>query len=223
MIGTATLTFGAGSLMADPPASGASAPRKTNGAASAAASVDLLARARTGDTEALNALCARYLPRLQKWAHGRLPAWARGALDTHDLVQDTLAHVVQRLGSFEPRHDGAFQAYLRQALLNRVRDQLRWAQRRPTDAIESNRPDLGPSPIEEAIGSEAVERYEAALQRLRPDDREAIIARIEMGHSYPDVAQALGKPTVAAAHVAVSRALVRLAKEMSIERRPRRS
>jgi RNA polymerase sigma-70 factor (ECF subfamily) len=154
--------------------------------------VDLLARARTGDTEALNALCARYLPRLQKWAHGRLPAWARGALDTHDLVQDTLAHVVQRLGSFEPRH-------------------------------ESNRPDLGPSPIEEAIGSEALERYEAALQRLRPDDREAIIARIEMGHSYPDVAKALGKPTVAAAHVAVSRALVRLAKEMSIERHTRRS
>ena len=223
MIGTATLSFGAGSLMADPPASGASAPRTTGGSASAAASVDLLARARTGDAEALNALCARYLPRLQKWAHGRLPAWARGALDTQDLVQDTLAHVVQRLGSFEPRHDGAFQAYLRQALLNRVRDQLRWAQRRPTDVLETDRPALGPSPIEEAIGSEALERYEAALQRLRPDDREAIIARIEMGHSYPDVAKALGKPTVAAAHVAVSRALVRLAKEMSIERRPRRS
>lgn len=223
MIGTATLTFRAGSIMADHPASGARAPRTNGVSASAAASVDLLARARTGDEDALNALCARYLPRLQKWAHGRLPAWARGALDTHDLVQDTLAHVVQRLDTFEPRHDGAFQAYLRQALLNRVRDQLRWAQRRPTDALATDRPALGPSPIEEAIGSEALERYEAALQRLRPDDREAIIARIEMGHSYPDVAQALGKPTVAAAHVAVSRALVRLAKEMCIERRPRRS
>jgi len=193
--------------------------RQATGTPKALTSVELLSRARAGDDEALNDLCARYLPRLQRWAHGRLPAWARGALDTHDIVQDTLAQVVQRLGSFEPRHDGAFQAYLRQALLNRVRDQIRWAQRRPTDALASDRPDDGPSPIEEAIGSEVVERYEAALQRLNPADREAIIARIELGHAYTDVARALGKPTVAAAHVAVSRALVKLAKEMSLDRK----
>jgi DNA-directed RNA polymerase specialized sigma24 family protein len=36
-----------------------------------------------------------------------------------------------------------------------------------------------------------------------------------MGHSYADVAEALGKPSIAAAHMAVSRALVRLAKEMA--------
>jgi len=189
------------------------------GAANALTSVELLARARAGDENALNDLCARYLPRLQKWAHGRLPVWTRGALDTHDIVQDTLAQVVQRLGSFEPRHDGAFQAYLRQSLMNRIRDQIRWAQRRPTDALASDRPDDGPSPIEEAIGSEALARYEAALERLKPADREAIIARIELGHAYTDVARALGKPTVAAAHVAVSRALVKLAKEMSVVKR----
>jgi RNA polymerase sigma-70 factor (ECF subfamily) len=181
--------------------------------------VELLARARAGDEYALNDLCARYLPRLQKWAHGRLPAWARGALDTHDIVQDTLAHVVQRLGSFEPRHDGAFQAYLRQSLQNKMCDQIRWAQRRPTDALASDRPDEGPSPIEEAIGAEALARYEAALQRLKPSDREAIIARIELGYAYTEVARALGKPSVAAAHVAVSRALVKLAKEMSLAKR----
>ena len=42
-----------------------------------------------------------------------------------------------------------------------------------------------------------------------------VIVRIEMGHSYAEVAEALGKPSVAAAHMAVSRALVRLAREMS--------
>lgn len=182
------------------------------------ASVELLARARSGDTIALNDLCARYLPRLQKWAHGRLPPWARGALDTHDLVQDALAQVIQRLEFFEPRHDGAFQAFLRTSLLNRIRDEMRRAHRRPTDVLASDRPADGPSPIEEAIGSEALARYEAALQRLKPSDREAIIARIELGLPYPEVAQALGKPSVAAAHVAVSRALLKLAKEMSIQR-----
>jgi RNA polymerase sigma-70 factor (ECF subfamily) len=216
----ATLTFGPGSFMADHVSSHAAIPKAASaGAANTLTSVELLARARAGDEDALNNLCARYLPRLQKWAHGRLPVWTRGALDTHDIVQDTLAQVVQRLGSFEPRHDGAFQAYLRQSLMNRIRDQIRWAQRRPTDALASDRPDDGPSPIEEAIGSEALARYEAALERLKPADREAIIARIELGHAYTDVARALGKPTVAAAHVAVSRALVKLAKEMSVDKR----
>jgi RNA polymerase sigma-70 factor (ECF subfamily) len=187
------------------------------------ASMELLARARSGDPTALNDICERYLPRMQKWAHGRLPAWARGALDTHDLVQDAFSNVIQRLDSFEPRHDGALQAFLRTALLNRIRDEIRRAHRRPTDALASDRPADGPSPIEEAIGSEALARYDAALQRLKPADREAIIARIELGLPYPEVAQALGKPCVAAAHVAVSRALVKLAKEMSETIATRRS
>jgi RNA polymerase sigma-70 factor (ECF subfamily) len=176
----------------------------------------LLSRARTGDAVALDQLCARYLPRLQRWAHGRLPAWARGALDTQDLVQETMASAVQHLPSFEPRHEAAFQAYLRHALMNRVRDEIRRAHRRPApDPLDSARPSTAPSPLEEAIGLEALDCYEAALQRLRPEDREAIIARIEMGLSFNDVAEALGKPSAAAAHMAVSRALVRLAREMS--------
>jgi RNA polymerase sigma factor (sigma-70 family) len=217
-----TLTFAPGSFMTDHVSSRArfrkaAAPVQ---APKALTSVELLARARAGDELALNDLCARYLPRLQKWAHGRLPQWARGgAVETVDIVHDTLAQVVQRLGTFEPRHDGAFQAFLRTSLHNRICDQIRWAKRRPTDALATDRPDEGPSPFELAIGVEARERYEAALQRLKAPDREAIIARIELGHSYPEVARALGKPTVAAAHVAVSRALVKLAKEMAIVRR----
>ena len=72
------------------------------------------------------------------------------------------------------------------------------------------------------MGSEVFARYEAAMERLRPEEREAIIARIEMGLSHAEVAEALGKPTVAAAHMAVSRALVRLAEEMAHDRKPKR-
>src|SRR5678815_5286410 len=101
-------------------------------------SVDLIVRAQSGDEAALNDLCARYLPRLQRWAHGRLPASARGALDTHDLVQETLTNVVQRLDKFEPRHEGAFQGYVRQALLNRIRDEARRGVRRgPSQPLET--------------------------------------------------------------------------------------
>jgi RNA polymerase sigma-70 factor, ECF subfamily len=180
------------------------------------ATLVLIARARGGDVDALNDLCARYLPRLQRWAHGRLPASARGAVDTHDIVQETLTHVVRRLPSFQPRHEGAFQAYVRQALLNRIRDEARKVQRRaPAEALDSAHPADGASPLEEAIGREAVDAYEAAMARLRDEDRQAIIGRIELGLPYADLAAMLGKPTVAATHMAVSRALVRLAQEMS--------
>lgn len=62
---------------------------------------------------------------------------------------------------------------------------------------------------------EEIERYEAALQRLRPEEREAIILKVELGHTYADVARLLDKPTADAAHKATKRALVRLAEEMS--------
>ena len=182
----------------------------------AESSFALVIRARTGDDEALGRLCARYLPRLQRWAHGRLPAWARGGLETQDLAQEALFQAVRHLNSFEPRHEGAFQAYVRQTLLNRIRDAIRRSRTRgQTDTLDTERPATGPSPLEEAIGQQALEQYEAAMERLRPEDREAIIARIEMGLEYSEVAEALGKPSIPAAHMAVSRALVKLAKEMA--------
>jgi len=103
--------------------------------------------------------------------------------------------------------------------MNRIRDEIRRATRRPVEPLDTGRPTSDPSPLEQAIGEQALERYETALQRLKPEDREAIIARIEMGLSYADVADALDKPSVAAAHMAVIRALVKLAKEMQHERR----
>jgi len=185
----------------------------------AESSLVLVRRAHDGDQDAVDELFARYLPRLQRWAHGRLPAWARGSLDTHDLVQDTFMQVLQRLDQFEPRHEGAFQGYLRQALFNRVRDEIRRATRRgPASELNDDKATADPSPLEQAIGQETLERYEAALARLREEDREAIILRIELGYPYSEIVTALGKPSVAAAHMAVSRALVRLAEEMSHER-----
>jgi RNA polymerase sigma-70 factor (ECF subfamily) len=135
------------------------------------------------------------------------------------MVQDALARVVPRLASFEPLHDGGFYGYLRTTVQHRIQDQINWAKRRPTGALASDHPADDPSPIEQAIGGETLERYETALQRLSKVDREAIVLRIELGLPYPEIAQALGKPTVAATHVAVSRALVKLAKEMSRARR----
>lgn len=175
----------------------------------------LLERAQAGDGAALERLCARYLPRLKRWAHGRLPHESRDLVDTDDIVQDTLLRTIRNVGAFEPRREGAFQAYVREALANRIRDEARRVRRRPPHNEPASDPAApGPSPLEEAIGAEALEQYEAALHRLRDEERAAIIARIELGLPYDEVADALSKPSADAARMAVGRALLRLAKEM---------
>ena len=178
-------------------------------------SLALLERARAGDVEAINILAGRYLPRLQRWASGRLPVWARGLTETQDVVQESVYRAFGRLDAFEFRGEGSLQAYLRQAVLNRIRSEIRNAARRPGgDAVDESIVDTSPTPLEIAVGRETVERYESALGRLRDIDREAVIGHVELGLSNEEIAEALGKPSANAARMAVERALYRLAREM---------
>jgi RNA polymerase sigma-70 factor (ECF subfamily) len=176
---------------------------------------ELLSQARVGDSRALEALFARYTPALKRWAHGRLPSWARDIADTDDMVQDALIRTFNRLDAFEYQVEGGLHAYLRQVLLNRIREELRKAGRRPASVeLKEEMSDDGPTPLDAAIGGRTREQYEAALQRLRAEEREALIGRLEWGLSYKELADALGKPSADAARKAAQRALVRLIEEM---------
>jgi RNA polymerase sigma-70 factor, ECF subfamily len=182
-------------------------------------SVELVLRARTGDRQALELLFDRYVPVLRRWAAGRLPRGARDLVDTDDVIQDTLIKTFRNVDAFVPRHDGAVAAYLRQALHNRIRDEARRVQARPRMAeLSDGRPDVAASPLEEAVGREALARYEEALRRLSDDERELVLARIELGFSYDEIAAHTKRPSADAARMAVGRALVRLATEMDDER-----
>ena len=185
---------------------------------SATSSLTLLEQARNGDRSALDRLLQRYLPRLTRWASGRLPRWARDMSDTDDLVQDTLVRSVKNLPRFTPQGEGALQAYLRTAVMNRIRDEVRRRGRQPEPApLDSALADEGQSPLEEAIGRELLDKYDRALDRLPPDEQELVIARVEMGCSYAEIAETSGRASAYAARMAVSRALVRLAQEMRHE------
>ncbi len=177
---------------------------------------DLARMARDGDRDALDRLFSRYVPVLRRWARGRLPVWARDLADTSDIVQETVVAAFSRLDTFEFRGEGAFQAYLRQSLMNRIRLEFRRAGRRPPFAeLSPTARDPGPSPLEAAIGRENVERYETALTRIKPVERELIVARVEFGLTYEEVARAFDKPSKDAARMAVARALARLVTEMT--------
>jgi RNA polymerase sigma-70 factor (ECF subfamily) len=178
-------------------------------------SVELLALAKAGDSSALDVLFTRYLVPLRRWAHGRLPRWVRDIADTEDLVQDTLLQTFKRIELFEPDRSGALEAYLRQAVMNRIRNEFRRSRRRePVAVLDTDAPADAPSPLDEAIGAELRDEYERALARLKPEEREAVVGRIEMDLTYEELADTLGRPTPNAARSAVVRALFRLAEEM---------
>ena len=175
----------------------------------------LLAKVGAGDEEARVRLVVRYRTLLRRWAHGRIPPRARALIDTEDVVQVTLIRALEKSGRFEPRHEGAFLAYLRTILLNEIRAALRRVDRGPElGPLPAGLEDRYPSPLAEAIGAEAIDSYERALATLTEEQQQAVVLRVEMGFTYQQVAEALGSPSMDAARMLVARALARLSEKM---------
>lgn len=173
----------------------------------------LLRRIRAGDADARQVLYDRSLPVLLRWAHGRLPQYARTASDTEDLVQTTLLRALRHLDDFKTSGSGAFLAYLRQALLNEVRHEIR-SQRRhggahvAVDDIELI--DESKSAVELLVDEQRLRAYENALASLSRRQQELVVLRIEFGLSYQEIALDIGGSTDAV-RMTVTRALQRMA------------
>ncbi len=177
----------------------------------------VLKRAQDGDQSAARILIERALPPVRRWASGRLPRQARSAADTEDVVQDVFLRTLRRIRRFQHRTVGGLQAYLRQSVVNRVRDLVR-ASRRHGIAVDVDAEpvrDWKPSPLESAIMHQQLDQFLNALSRLRPADRQVIVWRIELGYTAEEIALKLGK-SKAAAGMTVSRALARLAAELNL-------
>ena len=178
----------------------------------------LLHDAKRGDPGALNTLISRYLPRLHRWASGRLPPYARSLFETTDLVHETLLSAIQKLDVIEEDRSGGFQAYMRQAILNRIRDQIRWASRRQgSSEVTKALPDAKPSPLEHAIGADLLQRFDRAREQLSEDEQLLVHLRIELDFSYDEIAAMLGRPSRDAVRMAVHRALRKLAEILGHE------
>jgi RNA polymerase sigma-70 factor (ECF subfamily) len=181
-----------------------------------ASTLHVLERARNGDASAARILIERALPSIRRWARGRLPQHARSDANTEDVVQDVFLRTLRRLRGFEHRTVGGLQAYLRRAVVNRIRDLIRGSNRVGLEPLADVEPrDWKPSPLEAAIMRQQLDGFLAALQRLKPADRQVIVWRIELGYTAEEIAAKLGKST-AAAGMTISRATARLAKEMRL-------
>lgn len=179
---------------------------------------ELLHQAKLGDPAALDALMTRYLPRLYRWASGRLPMHARSLMDTSDLIQETLMKAIEALDGFESRGPGSFHAYMRQAIQNRILDQLRWARRRAGSVeVSEDLVDHEPLPLENAIGADLMARYENARSKLAPDEQLFLHLRAELDFSYEEIAAIMSRPSRDAARMGVQRAVRKLAEILKYE------
>lgn len=137
--------------------------------------------------------------------------------DTADVVQQAVVGALRHLDRFEPRRRDALRAYLHQAIRNRVADEVRRSLRRPLHVPVDGDAVPGPSgvsPLTQLLSAEQEERFRRALGRLRPEEQELVVARLELGYNYAQIAVASGRPSADAARMAVRRALLRLAEEM---------
>jgi RNA polymerase sigma-70 factor, ECF subfamily len=179
-------------------------------------SFELIEKAKQGDSDAQDALVLRYRPRIMRWATGRMPGYARDFTDTEDIVQVALVGLVSNFDSFRYEGEWSLQAYLRKAVINEIRQQIRRRGRSPdVGSLPENLESADLCPYEYAVGKEVFARYTAALDTLSAIEQEAVIAWVELGCSHKEIMLLVEKPTVDAARMFVTRALEKLAKVMA--------
>jgi RNA polymerase sigma-70 factor (ECF subfamily) len=176
--------------------------------------VDLLRRIRAGDTRARDLLYRRYFPVVKRLARGKVPDRARPLYDTDELVHRTMNAAFAHVGTFEHRHEGAFLAFLRKVLHNKIRDIARLTNPELVE-MDGGIPHGGPSPLEATIGTQRLEAYYRALEGLNEQQRQAVTLRLEAGYTYEEIASAIECPSANAARMLIGRALARMAVMMS--------
>ena len=186
----------------------------------------LVTLAKEGDRAALDQLCGVYAERVRRIVRFRMGPELRSQLESMDLVQEALIDAARDLGAFTYSGEGDFLRWLSKIAENRIRDNVKklHADKRNirkevplhTRAATTERsPGGAPGPVATTTPSvivskrEDLDKLEKAIDKLRPEYREAVILRKIDGLSYKDIGDRLGK-SADAVGMLVSRAMVAL-------------
>ena len=85
---------------------------------------DLIAKAQTGDTVALERVLLDHYEALHKFIASRFPTQLQSAIGIEDVLQDTLSKVCQRIGQYESQPNASFQAWLNTIAKNTLTDAI---------------------------------------------------------------------------------------------------
>ena len=113
----------------------------------------------------------------------------------------------------KPKQASVLRAYLRRAVENRIRDELRRAARRrdsiaPDEAVRFS--DAAAPQHRQLVDEETWRRYLSCLGQLTPPERRLIVGRAELGYNYQQLALIERLPSPDAARMALRRAVIRL-------------
>jgi len=171
---------------------------------------DLFARGQAGDREAMGLVLGRIVLRLRGWTRSRMPREMRGGAHTEDVLHDAAVNVLPKIHRLHLKDPADLEAYVRETIANQVKDRAKWRARHPHEPIDVDRPSPEESPLDAVIRRERWMPFQPAFEALSEAEREALIARFDLGLGYQAIAELTGRCTPDAARMMVNRALDKL-------------
>jgi RNA polymerase sigma-70 factor (ECF subfamily) len=149
----------------------------------------LVRRAKDGDRRALDALCTRHAPRVERLAHHLL----RDQEDARDAAQDALAKLCVKLPQF--RGESSFSTWLHRLTVNTCRDVAQRQLARRWEPLEEDRREARDGdPASAAEASELRAELGACLAEIAPAQAKVVVLKDAFDFSFEEIAGAQGMP-----------------------------
>jgi len=172
---------------------------------------DLVQNALRGHEDAISALYQLYEQPLIAVIRGQLGLKLRGRLESRDLVQSMWKDVLDDMHDFKYQGAKSFFNWLVTRLIHKIQMKARYfsAGKRNVDRLFRIRgedsSDLGvsmpsandPTPSQEAIGNEQLDKLIRLLERFPETQRRIMIYRMRDNMSYDEIGKKLGKSKAA--------------------------
>lgn len=187
----------------------------------------LVARAKSGDAEALNELFTRYHRLMVEIARRKLGTRLRLKEEPDDLAQTTFREATRDFRSYEYRGEGSLVRWLAQILQNKIRDRAEFYGATKRDLSRERAMEGAPKKDFEALPTlepeshdlsvtvqvqrdENYDHLHKALSELTPEHRQAIALVFFQGMQLRDAGEAMGGKSEDAVRMMLKRAEVKL-------------
>jgi RNA polymerase sigma-70 factor (ECF subfamily) len=149
----------------------------------------LVTRAKDGDARALEALCERHAPRVQKLATHLL----RDPEDARDAAQEALAKLCTRIRQF--RGESQFSTWLHRLTVNACRDTANRQRARVCEPLlEDRRAATDGDPAQEAARAELRRELSRRLAEIAPEHARVVVLKDALGLSFEEISASSGMP-----------------------------
>lgn len=149
----------------------------------------LVMRAKNGDAAALEAVCARHAPRVERLARHLL----RDPEDARDAAQESLAKLCVRLRQF--RGESQFSTWLHRLVVNTCRDAAERQRSRTHDPLPDELgADVEHDPARGVRLAELRRELCDSLAGISPEQAQVILLKDGLGYTFEEIASAAGMP-----------------------------